>query len=191
MENGKKPIANPYAMLREEFDDWAILFNPDTGRGFGLSPTGVYVWKFLDGEHSIDDMLNALRQDADDVPQEAGEHLVAFVEELTEQGMAGYRGGQAQDCSGRLPPCPTSRSDPEPADEKENLARHAPPNKPLVYAKPYLVSLSNANTAEGARCNPVGSHSNAGCNTFGNFPATNCRDGNAATGGVCSTGTSH
>jgi len=25
-----KPIANPIVLLREEFDDWAILFNPDT-----------------------------------------------------------------------------------------------------------------------------------------------------------------
>jgi hypothetical protein len=33
IKNGDKPIANPYVMLREEFDDWAVLFNPDTGRG--------------------------------------------------------------------------------------------------------------------------------------------------------------
>jgi SynChlorMet cassette protein ScmD len=62
----ERPIANPYIMLREEFDDWAILFNPDTGRGFGLNPTGVYIWKLLDGEHSVDDMREALRRDADD-----------------------------------------------------------------------------------------------------------------------------
>jgi hypothetical protein len=27
----KNPIANPLIVLREEFDDWAILFDPDTG----------------------------------------------------------------------------------------------------------------------------------------------------------------
>ena len=58
--------------------------------GFGLSPTGVYLWKHLDGKHTIDDMLKALRRDAADVPQEAGGHLAAFVEELTRQGLAGY-----------------------------------------------------------------------------------------------------
>ena len=55
MEDDDKPIANPFILLREEFDDWAVVFDPDTGHGFGLNPTGVYVWKVLDGEHSIDD----------------------------------------------------------------------------------------------------------------------------------------
>ena len=54
MTKDDKPIVNPYVQLREEFDDWAILFNPDTGRGFGLNPTGVYVWKLLDGAHTVD-----------------------------------------------------------------------------------------------------------------------------------------
>ena len=29
---------NPVISLREEFDDWALLFNPDTGRVVGLTP---------------------------------------------------------------------------------------------------------------------------------------------------------
>ena len=33
----EKPIANPLIVLREEFDDWAILFDPDTGDAFGLN----------------------------------------------------------------------------------------------------------------------------------------------------------
>ncbi len=63
LKNGEKPIANPFVILREEFDDWAVLFDPDTGHGFGLNPTGVYIWKLLDGKHSIEDMLSALRRD--------------------------------------------------------------------------------------------------------------------------------
>ena len=53
MKNGEKPIAAPFVLLREEFDDWAVLFNPDAAfgfGGFGLNPTGVSVWKLLDGE---------------------------------------------------------------------------------------------------------------------------------------------
>jgi SynChlorMet cassette protein ScmD len=91
VENSKKPMANPYVILREEFDDWAVLFNPDADlghNGFGLNPTGVYIWKLLDGEHSIDEMLRALRRDAADVPQEAGEQILTFVEELTQYGLA-------------------------------------------------------------------------------------------------------
>jgi SynChlorMet cassette protein ScmD len=75
MKNDEKPIANPVVVLREEFDDWAILFDPDSGNAFGLSPTGVYMWKHLDGEHTIDEMLTTLRGDAADVPEEAGGHV--------------------------------------------------------------------------------------------------------------------
>ncbi len=54
--------------MREEFDDWAILFNPDDGRGFGLSPTGVYLWKLLDGEHTIEALFDEFRNHAENVP---------------------------------------------------------------------------------------------------------------------------
>ena len=84
-----KPVANPLIVLREEFDDWAILFDPDTGNAFGLNPTGVYLWKLLDGEHSLDDMLVRLRESADDVPDEVSDHVSEFVEELTKRGLAG------------------------------------------------------------------------------------------------------
>jgi SynChlorMet cassette protein ScmD len=132
LENGGKPIRNPHVILREEFDDWAILFDPDTGHGFGLNPTGVFVWKLLDGKHSMEEMLTVLRRNALDVPQEVGEHLFAFIEELIEHGLAEY--GGAPDLA--------------PANKKENLKEQPP----LVYAKPCLVLFSNEQRAEGINC---------------------------------------
>ena len=89
MLQNDKPVANPLVVLREEFDDWAILFDPDTGNAFGLNPTGVYLWKLLDGTHTLDDMLVRLRESADEVPDEASDHVSEFVEELTKRGLAG------------------------------------------------------------------------------------------------------
>ncbi len=86
----KNPIANPLIVLREEFDDWAILFDPDTGNAFGLNPTGVFIWKLLDGKHNTDDIVSRLREEADDVPEEAGEHTRAFIASLEQQGLVGY-----------------------------------------------------------------------------------------------------
>lgn len=96
MEPHDKPIANPLVVLREEFDDWAILFDPDTGNAFGLNPTGVYLWKLLDGKHSIDEMLQSLRQEAEEVPEEAGDHLREFIADLTKRGLAGHELDQVQ-----------------------------------------------------------------------------------------------
>jgi SynChlorMet cassette protein ScmD len=90
MVDKKNPIANPLVVLREEFDDWAILFDPDTGNAFGLNPVGVFIWKRLDGKHAIEDIVKNLRENTEDVPQEAESHLNEFVKDLVEQGLAGY-----------------------------------------------------------------------------------------------------
>ena len=96
MKQSDRLIANPLIVLREEFDDWAILFDPDTGDAFGLNPTGVYVWKLLDGAHSVDDVLRSLQQHAENVPDEAGDHLKEFIAELVKQGLAGYEVTRAE-----------------------------------------------------------------------------------------------
>jgi len=90
MPEDKKPVANPLAVLREEFDDWAILFDPDTGNAFGLDPVGVFIWKTLDGNHTIDDILKELRENAEEVPDEADSHLKDFIRDLVEHGLVGY-----------------------------------------------------------------------------------------------------
>jgi len=70
MPDRDNPVANPLIVLREEFDDWAILFDPDTGNAFGLNPTAVYVWKLLNGQNSKDDIVKKLRDAADGVPED-------------------------------------------------------------------------------------------------------------------------
>jgi SynChlorMet cassette protein ScmD len=85
-----KPIANPLVVLREEFDDWAILFDPDTGHAFGLNPIGVFVWQRLDGKHTIQDILSELQDSCQEVPGEADSHVQEFIDHLLKNGLAGY-----------------------------------------------------------------------------------------------------
>jgi len=37
------PIANPMVVFREEFDDWAVLFDPDSNETFGLNPVSAFI----------------------------------------------------------------------------------------------------------------------------------------------------
>ena len=92
----RNAYANPLIVLREEFDDWAILFDPDTGNAFGLNPTGVFIWKLLDGRHSPEDIVRELRSETTDVPEDAQQHVGAFIHSLETRGLAGYEatGGQ-------------------------------------------------------------------------------------------------
>ena len=90
MSQGSNPIANPLIVLREEFDDWAILFDPDTGDAFGLNPIGVSIWKRLDGSHSVEDILKDVQEGYEDVPDEAQSDLQEFIEDLVLRGLVGY-----------------------------------------------------------------------------------------------------
>jgi SynChlorMet cassette protein ScmD len=77
-------------VLREEFDDWAVLFNPDTAAAVGISPVGVAVWKRMDGKKSIEDIVSEIKNSFEDAPEAAREEITAFVDKLGEHGYVGY-----------------------------------------------------------------------------------------------------
>lgn len=85
-----KPVANPLVVLREEFDDWAVLFDPDSGKAFGVNPVGVFIWKHLDGRMTHQDILRDLNKNCEEVPEEAEEQVGLFIQGLVEEGLAGY-----------------------------------------------------------------------------------------------------
>ena len=90
MITGEKPIANPMVVFREEFDDWAVLFDPDTGEAYGLNPTSAFIWKQLDGRNTLDDILEQLRINCEKVPEDAERDIKEFIDGLTDKGLAGY-----------------------------------------------------------------------------------------------------
>ena len=90
MPENDKPIANPLIVFREEFDDWAILFDPDSGEGFGINPVSVFIWKRLDGKHTLQDIMVELRENCEDMPEDAEERVTDFIKDLIERGYAGY-----------------------------------------------------------------------------------------------------
>ena len=143
MKNDDRPIANPLVVLREEFDDWAVLFDPDTGHACGLSPTGVYLWKLLDGEHTVDALLGKIRGHAEGVPEDASDHIGAFVDELVAQGLAGFDS--------------TVAGLPNTADRPERVYSPPPSREvtkvnPFRYEPPQLIDFSGGRVAHGADC---------------------------------------
>lgn len=90
MNQTAKPIANPIVVLREEFDDWAILFNPDTAAAVGTNPVGVAVWNRMDGQRSLEEIVAEINNSFEEVPAGAAEKISAFISTLAEQGFVGY-----------------------------------------------------------------------------------------------------
>ena len=91
MNRTDTPIPNPIVVLREEFDDWAILFNPDTAAAVGTNPVGVAVWKRMDGKRSLEDIVSEIRNSFEDTPDAAIKEIAAFVSTLAEQGFVGLQ----------------------------------------------------------------------------------------------------
>lgn len=91
MQNNK-PIANQMVILREEFDDWAILFDPDTADGYTIDPVAVFIWKKLDGRHTAQDIAKELKKNSDDAPEldELTADVIEYIEDLVAKGLAGY-----------------------------------------------------------------------------------------------------
>jgi SynChlorMet cassette protein ScmD len=158
VNNDEKPIANPFVVLREEFDDWAVLFDPDSGNAFGLSPTGVYLWKLLDGKHSIDDLLEDMRHHADNVPERISEDVGAFVDALAAQGLAGFDITEFGLGSG------PKKSSSSPSGALGEV-------KQFNYERPSLVNLNAEASASGATCS---SHGSAGGSCTSGGTATDC-----------------
>ena len=79
--------ANPDMVLREEFDDAGILFDPETGKCVGLSPVAVFIWKKLDGTLTKSEILHQLDVECEGgIPEEASEHYDEFIGLLQEKG---------------------------------------------------------------------------------------------------------
>jgi SynChlorMet cassette protein ScmD len=84
------PIANPVVVLREEFDDWAVLFNPDTAKAVGINPIGVLIWKLLDGSHTFQDIVRQIKKRFSAVPRNALKETKEYIAVLVKEGFVGF-----------------------------------------------------------------------------------------------------
>ena len=79
---------NPAAVFREEFDNSAILFNPDNGDIFSLNPTGKVIWKAL-ADGCTDEAAILARLTAAcgaPLPESAAADLKEFLAALKDKG---------------------------------------------------------------------------------------------------------
>ena len=88
----QKIIKNDHIVLREEFDDWALLFDPDTSNVCGLNPVGVLIWKSIDGSRSIRDICKVVADECSDAPDSVNEDVSAFISDICEKGYARSEG---------------------------------------------------------------------------------------------------
>ena len=86
----EKFICNPDVVLREEDEDGALLFNPDTNQVKVINNTGLFIWKLCDGSCSLAELVTHLKEAFDEVPADLVEKDVQdFIADMTESGFIG------------------------------------------------------------------------------------------------------
>ena len=86
----EKFICNPDVVLREEDEDGALLFNPDTNQVKVINNTALFIWKLCDGSRSLAEMIANLKEAFDEVPGDQVEKDVQdFIADMTGSGFIG------------------------------------------------------------------------------------------------------
>ncbi len=82
-------IINPDVVLREEDEDGALLFNPDTNDVKVINHTGLCIWNSCSKASNLADIIKAVKTDFDEVPEEVETETKEFVDFLVESEFIG------------------------------------------------------------------------------------------------------
>lgn len=77
---------NPNIVLRVEFDQWGILFNPDDGSTRSLNPVGVLVWQGLEKGNTLEEIMDEIRNQCQEVPDTLEADCKEFLQSLINGG---------------------------------------------------------------------------------------------------------
>lgn len=75
--------ANPVVSLKDEGEEGAILYNPDTDKSIILNAVGSDIWRYLDEPRTSDEIISMLTENFSGVDTEqAIEDLEEFINEF-------------------------------------------------------------------------------------------------------------
>jgi len=81
---------NPAVVCQEGSDGWAALINTDAVSAIALNPTGVVVWRLVDGRRSEQEIVAAVCQHFQDAPASVANDVLNLLERLAAEGIIGY-----------------------------------------------------------------------------------------------------
>ena len=83
-------LRNPDVVLREEDEDGALLFNPDTNDVKAVNTTALFIWEHCDGTADLASIVAAVQESFDDAPEDQLQAQVqACIEALLGSGFIG------------------------------------------------------------------------------------------------------
>ncbi|MFQ5615139.1 MAG: PqqD family peptide modification chaperone [Anaerolineales bacterium] len=85
-----RPITNPVVIFKEQIDNWAVLINLDTAASVALNPTGVVIWKMVDKNRNVSEIVTAVKNHFNNAPDTVADDVASLLGELAEGGFVGY-----------------------------------------------------------------------------------------------------
>lgn len=74
-------------VLWRELDGEAILLDPQQGCSYNLNVVGTFIWKLLDGSHSIDDLVQAISAAYEVEESQARSDLESLLHDLRQNNL--------------------------------------------------------------------------------------------------------
>ena len=79
----KKPkTSNDYKL--EEIDGELLAYSPATTRSIYLNPSASIIWLMCNGEHSVAEMIDALKEEYPDAADSIEDDVISTIETLRE-----------------------------------------------------------------------------------------------------------
>jgi len=80
-----KRIKKKSTIVTRAEDAHAFLYDPDKESIYCLDSVGFEIWKLLDGTHSTSEIVSALAEEFEEVPDNCSEYIESFISSLAEE----------------------------------------------------------------------------------------------------------
>jgi PqqD family protein of HPr-rel-A system len=85
---GRKP-----RVTYRDLDEGGVLLDLESGAYHGLNSTGAAIWKLLEDEPTLAELLEAFASRVDEPPPDVEDRVTRFLEGMRDLGLVVVRGG--------------------------------------------------------------------------------------------------
>ncbi len=90
---GTRLAVNSRLLMREEGEEGALLFDPDTGMVRLLNSTAAAIYELIDGRRTVSEMAEVLRRRYDEFDADAEIQVVGLLDGWYQSGIVGNAAG--------------------------------------------------------------------------------------------------
>ena len=76
--------------MRESEEGWTALVNLDSAAGVALNETGFLLWQKINGERTVAEIIEDIKEYFADAPPTVAEDMLAVLETLRDAGLIGF-----------------------------------------------------------------------------------------------------